>query len=516
MNNEKRQYNKKTSEVPDQGLMYGKIPPQAKEIESAILGAILLERGSFDVASEIVKADSFYLPANQKIFGSMEVLSKKGLPIDLLTICEELRKIEELEMVGGAYYISKLTNSIVSAANIDYHCRIIQEKFILRELGKMGSEISNDAYNDTTDAFELIDKAGEMVSTISSGNIKKPYVSMSSGLAKAIVKIEDLRTKDNNITGIPSGFASIDKVTHGWQNEDLIILAARPSVGKTAFAGNIAVNAAKFFVEEARKTNTKPKSVAFFSLEMSTGQLINRIISCESEIPLDKLGTGKVDDSEMKTIYQITEELNKLPIFFDDQGAQTSFDVRTKSRNLKLKHDVGLIIIDYLQLMSGVGKSKGNREQEISGISRDLKALAKELKVPILPLSQLSRATETRKGDHKMPQLSDLRESGAIEQDADMVMFLYRPEYYDVTANEFGDNNKGETHLKIAKHRNGSLETVKLKALLHIQKFIEEEQDFFKPADKLESSWKSMSEINKGSKMSNDFETEEDADWLKG
>ena len=270
---------------------------------------------------------------------------------------------------------------------------------------------------------------------------------------------------------MPTGFKTLDKITYGWQPTDLIILAARPSVGKTAFALNLARSAALH--------PTKPTGVAFFSLEMSAGQLVQRILSAESEIWLEKISRGKLEEHEMKQLYaKGIQHLATAPIFIDDTAALNIFELRAKCRRLKNKHNVGLIIIDYLQLMSGTGDNKnGNREQEISRISRDLKGLAKELQVPIIALSQLSRAVESRKEGNKMPQLSDLRESGAIEQDADMVMFLYRPEYYDITANEMGESNKGETHVRIAKHRNGSLETIKLRALLHIQKFIEDDNN---------------------------------------
>jgi replicative DNA helicase len=272
---------------------------------------------------------------------------------------------------------------------------------------------------------------------------------------------------------VPSGFNTLDRITYGWQPTDLIILAARPSVGKTAFALNLARNAALHA--------TKATPIAFFSLEMSASQLVQRILSAESEIHLEKISRGKLEEHEMKQLYAkgITR-LTQAPIFIDDSAALNIFELRAKCRRLKNKHDVGLIIIDYLQLMSGTGDNRnGNREQEISKISRDLKGLAKELQVPIIALSQLSREVEKRKEGNKMPQLSDLRESGAIEQDADMVMFLYRPEYYDITANEFGESNRGETHVRIAKHRNGSLETIKLRALLHIQKFVDDEGSDF-------------------------------------
>ncbi|MGH2565996.1 MAG: replicative DNA helicase, partial [Ginsengibacter sp.] len=302
---------------------------------------------------------------------------------------------------------------------------------------------------------------------------------------KTVQRIEDLRHKNEDVTGVPSGFSSLDRVTYGWQNTDLIILAARPAVGKTAFALNLARNAAM--------NGNKQTPVALFSLEMSAGQLVQRILAAESEIWLEKIARGKLEEHEMKQLYaRGIQRLAKAPIYIDDTPALNIFELRAKSRRLKTKHNIGLIIIDYLQLMSGTGDNRqSNREQEISNISRNLKALAKELNVPIVALSQLSREVEKRgaKDGTKMPQLSDLRESGAIEQDADLVMFLYRPEYYDITSNEMGENNRGETIVRIAKHRNGTLETIKLRALLHIQKFVEDESGGFGgPA--LPGNWK--------------------------
>jgi len=384
-------------------------------------------------------------------------------------VVEELRFREELEMTGGPYYVTRLTNAVVSAANIEAHARIILQKFIQRELIRISGEIITDSYEDSTDVFDLLDDAESKLFEITNNHLRKNFDTIDQVLVKTIQRIEDLRHKDDDISGVPSGFASLDRITYGWQPTDLIILAARPSVGKTAFALNLARHAALH--------PTKPVPIAFFSLEMSASQLVQRILSAESEIWLEKISRGKLEEHEMKQLYaKGIQRLAQAPIFIDDSAALNIFELRAKCRRLKNKHNVGLILIDYLQLMSGTGDNRnGNREQEISKISRDLKGLAKELQVPIIALSQLSREVEKRKEGNKMPQLSDLRESGAIEQDADMVMFLYRPEYYDINANEFGESNKGETHVRIAKHRNGSLETIKLRALLHIQKFVDEQ-----------------------------------------
>jgi replicative DNA helicase len=494
--NKDRKQRKKSS--LDLGTMvYGKVPPQAKDLEEAVLGAIMLDKNAFDAVVEILKPECFYVEAHQRIYRSMQSLSNKSQPIDILTVAEELRSKEELEMIGGAYYVTKLTNTVVSSANIEAHSRIILQKFIQRELIRISGEIIGDAYEDSTDVFDLLDDAESKLFEITNNHLRKNFDTIDSVLVKTIQRIEDLRHKNEDVTGVPSGFPSLDRVTYGWQNTDLIILAARPAVGKTAFALNLARNA----VMHA----SKQTPVALFSLEMSAGQLVQRILSAESEIWLEKIARGKLEEHEMKQLYaRGIQKLAQAPLFIDDTPALNIFELRAKCRRLKNKHNIGLIIIDYLQLMSGTSENRNsNREQEISNISRNLKALAKELSVPIIALSQLSRAVETRsagKDGNKMPQLSDLRESGAIEQDADMVMFLYRPEYYDITQNEMGENNRGETIVRIAKHRNGTLETIKLRALLHIQKFTEDDGSTFGSTG-LPGNWKPVSDIEGGPKV---------------
>jgi replicative DNA helicase len=484
-------------------MVYGKVPPQAKDLEEAVLGAIMLEKNAFDNVAEILKPECFYVDGHQRIFRCMQNLAQKSQPIDILTVVEELRSREELEMVGGAYSVTKLTNTVVSSANIQAHSRIILQKFIQRELIRISGEIIGDAYEDTTDVFDLLDDAESKLFEITNNHLRKNFDTIDSVLVKTIQRIEDLRHKNEDVTGVPTGYSALDRVTYGWQNTDLIILAARPSVGKTAFALNLARNAALHA--------SKPTPVAVFSLEMSAGQLVQRILAAESEIWLEKIARGKLEEHEMKQLYaRGIQRLAQAPIFIDDTPALNIFELRAKCRRLKNKHNIGMIIIDYLQLMSGTGENRNsNREQEISNISRNLKSLAKELSVPIIALSQLSREVEKRgaKDGTKMPQLSDLRESGAIEQDADMVMFLYRPEYYDITTNEMGENNRGETHVRIAKHRNGSLETIKLRALLHIQKFIEDDGGNFGSVG-LPGNWKPVTDdegpklyIQTGSKM---------------
>lgn len=499
-------------------MVFGKVPPQARELEEAILGAVMLEKSAFDTVVEILKPECFYLDAHQRIYKAMQGLAIKSSPIDMLTVVEELKLREELEIVGGPYFVTRLTNAVVSSANIEAHSRIVLQKFIQRELIRISGEIIGDAYEDSTDVFDLLDNAEGKLFEITNNHLRKNFDDINSVLVKTFNRIEDMRNRKDEITGVPTGFPSLDKITYGWQPTDLIILAARPSVGKTAFALNLARSAAI----RQKGDDRPPTPVAFFSLEMSSSQLVQRVLSAESEIWLEKIARGKLEEHEMKQLYKKGfDRLSNAPIFIDDSAALNIFELRAKCRRLKNKHNVGLIIIDYLQLMSGSADRNSNREQEISKISRDLKGLAKELQVPIIALSQLSREVEKRKEGNKMPQLSDLRESGAIEQDADLVMFLYRPEYYEVITDEFGESNKGETHVKIAKHRNGSLETVKLKALLHIQKFVEEDGgDFNSGFPGAGGNWKPVNSgggedgarmyIQKGSKM-NDGQFDDEA-----
>lgn len=459
---------KRLKSSPDlNSFVYGKVPPQARELEEAILGAIMLEKNAFNTASEILKPECFYVDAHQRIFSAMLGLVNKNLPIDMLTVVEELRKREEIDVVGGPYYITKLTNTVTSSAHIETHCKILIQKFIQRELIRLSGEVIGDAYEDSSDAFELLDEAESKLFELTNSYVKGNYSDLGDVLVEAINRIEELRISKEDFSGVPSGFKALDAITNGFQPTDLIIIAARPSVGKTALALNLARNAAMH--------PTKPVPVGLFSLEMSNAQLVQRILSAQSEVPMERITRGKLEQYEMEQLYtKGVKALTEAPIYLDDTAALNIFELRAKCRRMVSRHKVGMIVIDYLQLMSGTSDNKSmNREQEISSISRALKGLAKELKIPVVALSQLSRAVESRKEGNKIPQLSDLRESGAIEQDADMVMFIYRPEYYEMGQDENGRSTKGETHIKIAKHRNGSLDTVKLKALLHIQKFVD-------------------------------------------
>lgn len=476
-NNSKKTNNKPAINL--NSLALGKVPPQAREMEEAVLGGCLIVDSCFDTVAELLKAEYFYTDYSQKIFAAMAELRGKGVTIEMLSVIEQLQKNGHLEDVGGPFKIAQLTRDVVSTANILPWAETVRIKYMMRELGKLGGEVHVMSYDASIEVEELTEHLEKNLTLITSGNDKKTYEHISTGLMRSLNRIDELKALGQSITGVPSTFNHLDKITAGWQPTDLIILAARPAVGKTAFALNLARNAAL--------NQIKPVKVGFFSLEMSAKQLVDRILSAESEVFLEKISRGTVTAYDDKELLSASMRLDKAGIFIDDTPGLTVFELRSRARRLKRKEDVGMIIIDYLQLMSGDGR-QNNREQEISKISRELKALAKELGIPIIALSQLSRATETRTGDKKMPQLSDLRESGAIEQDADMVMFMYRPEYYDVNNNENGESTKGETHIKIAKHRNGELATVILYANLAIQKFSDVGVVNVSPAE-LPSSW---------------------------
>ncbi|MFK7757284.1 MAG: replicative DNA helicase [Flavobacteriales bacterium] len=443
-------------------LDVGKIPPQAVELETAVLGAMMLEKEAVNAVIEILKPDSFYKDVHQKIYFAIQDLFARSEPIDILTVTQTLKKQGDLEFVGGAYYISQLTDRVASTANVETHARIIAQKFIQRELIRISNEIIKDAFEESTDVFDLLDKAEDSLFQVAEGNIKKSYSKMSGVVKEALDGIEAAMKNKDGVSGVPSGFTKLDRVTGGWQRSDMIVLAARPGMGKTAFVLSMARNMAVDY----------KVPVAVFSLEMSAVQLVNRLISGESEIEGDKLKRGSLDDHEYHKMHDRITRLAEAPIFIDDTPGLSVFDLRAKCRRLKAQHGIDMIVIDYLQLMTAGGNNnKGNREQEISTISRSIKGLAKELDVPIIALSQLSRAVESRGGDKK-PMLSDLRESGAIEQDADIVSFIYRPEYYGLDVDEEGNSLKGVGEIIIAKHRNGALDTVQLRFKGQFAKFV--------------------------------------------
>ncbi|MCX6278416.1 MAG: replicative DNA helicase [Bacteroidetes bacterium] len=446
---------------------HGKIPPQALDLEETVLGAMMLENDRLAEVIEILKSEVFYKESHQIIFNAIKSLFGKNEPVDILTVTEELRKSGELEIAGGAYFITMLTNRIASAANIEFHARIIIQKFIQRELIRVSSEIIKEAYEDTTDVFDLLDKAETGLFAISETSIGKSYMDMQSIIKEAIKEIAAGRNQEGKLKGVGSGFTELDRITSGWQKSDLIIIASRPGMGKTAFALTMARNAAIDF----------RKPVAIFSLEMASVQLVTRLISSETEIPQEKLRKGNMEDHEWAQLNARITSLIDAPLFIDDTAALSIFDLRAKCRRLKAHHDVQMIIVDYLQLMQGSQDTRGNREQEISSISRSLKTLAKELNVPVIALSQLSRASEKRAAAAK-PILSDLRESGSIEQDADMVLFIYRPEYYKIDTDEQGDSTAGVAEVLIAKNRNGPLKDVRLRFISKYAKFADADIDY--------------------------------------
>jgi replicative DNA helicase len=441
---------------------YGRIPPQATDLEEAVLGAIMLEKDAVITVLDILKPESFYKESHQIIYQAILDLSKKHDPIDILTVTETLKKSGQLEDIGGAVYITQLTGKVASAAHLDYHARIIAQKFIQRELIRVTSEIQSRSFDESQDVDELLDFSEQELFKIAEGNIKKETVKIDKLIEEAINKIEEASKREDNLSGVPSGFTKLDRMTSGWQNSDLIIVAARPSMGKTAFVLSMTRNIA---VEHHRP-------VAMFSLEMSSLQLVNRLIVSETELPSERIRNGRLEPWEWEQLDYRIKSLTEAPIYIDDTPAISIYELRAKCRRLKNLFDIQLIIIDYLQLMSGTPETRGNREQEVSTISRSLKGIAKELNVPIIALSQLNRSVELR-GGSKKPQLSDLRESGAIEQDADIVMFIHRPEKYGIDVDDDNNSTKGIAQIIVAKHRNGAVGDVNLKFREEIAKFMD-------------------------------------------
>lgn len=455
--------------TPSNDQNFSKLPPQAIDLEEAVLGALMIEKDALTAVADILRPDSFYKESHVRIYSAIVTLFADSEPIDMLTVTAKLRSTGELELVGGASYIMELTSKVNSAANIEFHARIISQAYIKRELIKVSSEIQREAYEDTTDVFRLLDKTEQSLFAISESNIKKNYADMGALMRQALAELDQKKNNKDGLTGVPSGFSALDRLTSGWQKTELMILAARPGMGKTAFVVSSLRNAAVDF----------NIPVAIFSLEMSSVQLVNRLISAEAEIDSEKIRKGSLAPHEWEQLHHRIHRLTNAPIYIDDTPALSVLELRAKCRRLKAQHDIQMIVIDYLQLMTGDtgGKSPGNREQEIAMISRSLKNLAKELDVPVIALSQLSRAVETRGGE-KRPQLSDLRESGSIEQDADMVIFLYRPEYYGITEDEAGNSVAGVGEVILAKNRAGSLDTIQLRFIGKYTKFADLDSGF--------------------------------------
>ena len=447
---------------------YGRIQPQAPELEEAVLGALMIEKDAYSLVSEILRPESFYEHRHQLIYSAITDLAVNQKPVDILTVKEQLSKRGELEEVGGPFYITQLSSKVASSAHIEYHARIIAQKSLARELITFTSNIQSKAFDETLDVDDLMQEAEGKLFEISQQNMKKDYTQINPVIDEAYKLIQKAAARTDGLSGLESGFTKLDKMTSGWQNSDLIIIAARPAMGKTAFVLSMAKNIAVDF----------RNPVALFSLEMSNVQLVNRLISNVCEIESGKIKSGQLAGHEWQ---QLDYKLKNL-LYVDDTPSLSVFELRTKARRLVREHGVKIIIIDYLQLMNASGMAFGSRQEEVSTISRSLKGLAKELNIPIVALSQLNRGVESREGiDGKRPQLSDLRESGAIEQDADMVCFIHRPEYYKIYQDDRGNDLRGMAEIVIAKHRNGAVGEVLLRFKGEFTRFSNPEDDMVIP-----------------------------------
>ena len=450
----------------------GRLQPQARELEEAVLGALMLEKDAYSIVSEILKPECFYEKAHEKIYAAIVDLALSQRPVDMLTVTEQLKKRGELEDVGGPFYISQLTSKVASSAHIEYHARIIAQKYLARELISFTAMIQGKAFDETLDVEDLMQEAEGKLFEISQRNVKKDVTQINPVIKDAMEMLQKAALQKEGLSGLRTGFEGLDKMTSGWQNSDLIVIAARPAMGKTAFVLSMAKNIAVDY----------RNPVALFSLEMSNVQLVNRLITNVCEIPSEKIKSGQLASYEWQQLDYKLKDLLDAPLYVDDTPSLSVFELRTKARRLVREHGVRIIIIDYLQLMNASGMAFGSRQEEVSTISRSLKGLAKELNIPIIALSQLNRGVESREGiDGKRPQLSDLRESGAIEQDADMVCFIHRPEYYKIYQDDRGNDLRGMAEIVIAKHRNGAVGEVLLRFKGEFTRFSNPEDDMVIP-----------------------------------
>lgn len=440
-----------------------RVPPQNIEAEQAVLGAMLIDKEAIAKATEVLSADDFYREAHRVIFSAMLELYNKNEAVDMVTVTEILKRDNKLEDIGGIAYITSLANVVLTAANVKYHAEIVAEKSVLRQLVRVSTEIAAMGYEANEDVGTLLDTAESRILEISNRKKKNDFTAINDILMDSVQSIESLLQNKGGLTGLPAGFADLDKLTSGLHPSDFIILAARPSMGKTALALNIVQNVA---LRAHKVIGGEPRSVAFFSLEMSKEQLVNRMLCAEAGIDSQRLRVGEMHDEDWTHLWDACDTMSRAKIYIDDTAGITAMDMRSRARRLKAEHGLDLIVIDYLQLMQGSGKrnNSGDRQQEVSEISRSLKALARELDVPVLALSQLSRSVESRQV--KRPMLSDLRESGSLEQDADIVAFLYREDYYNP------ETENKHTELIIAKHRNGPVDTVNLFFQKQFTKFV--------------------------------------------
>lgn len=452
-NNNQQRRNQQRQPLYDYG---GRQLPHDKDLEEAVLGALMLEKDAYTIVCDILKAECFYEPANKKIYEAIQSLGASQQPIDMLTVTEQLRLNGTLDEVGGPMFVSELTSRVASGAHVDYHARIVAQKYLARELITFASDVERKAFDESNDVDDLMQEAEGKLFEISQRNVKKDVTQIDPVIGQAIEQIQNAANRTSGLSGLETGFHELDKLTSGWQNSDLIIIAARPAMGKTAFVLSMAKNMAVNY----------NSPTAIFSLEMSNLQLVNRLVSNVCELPSEKIKSGQLSPMEWDQLMARIKHLYGAPLYIDDTPSLSVFELRTKARRLVREHNVKIIIIDYLQLMNASGMKFGSREQEVSMISRSLKQLAKELNIPIIALSQLNRSVESRGGDGKdgkRPQLSDLRESGAIEQDADIVCFIHRPEYYYKSNNDGTDRNiKGLAEFIVAKHRSGRVDDVEM------------------------------------------------------
>lgn len=465
---------KKEVSIDAIGIETGKVPPQAVDVEEAVLGAMMIEPNCVPDVLDSLTADCFYKEANRKVFMAISSLSSEHQPVDIYTVSEELKRQGSIDEIGGPYYLSLLSSRVGAAAHVEYHVKILLQKYIQRELITISAEMQRDSFDDSIPVDDLLDNSQSKLFELAERNMKRATLPVQDVIKDTVAEIEANQDRTDGLSGLPSGFTGIDKITLGWQASDLVIIAARPAMGKTAFVLTMARNMAV--------DHRIP--VAFFSLEMSSKQLVKRLLVSETGLSSEKIRGGKkLLDYELVQLHERIKDLTTAPLFIDDTPSISVYELRSKARRLVRNAGVKLIIIDYLQLMTGPPELRGMREQEVSNISRSLKAIAKELDIPVIALSQLSRAVETR-GGNKRPQLSDLRESGAIEQDADIVMFIHRPEYYGT---ESETSVQGEAQVIIAKHRNGSTADVPMRFRASEARFVDANDDgFISPDDDIE------------------------------
>lgn len=438
----------------------GKLPPHDVELEKVVLGACMLEKDAYMNVCDVLVPDSFYDPVNQKIFQAISTLGLNQRPIDMMTVTEQLRQDGTLEEVGGALHISELTGSVYSAANVEYHAKIVAQKYLARRLIAFASKVEANAFDESNDVDSLLQEAEGNLFDISQTQLKREVTQIDPVLNLALEQIQTAANTSTGLSGLQTGFTDLDKMTSGWQNSDLIIIAARPAMGKTAFVLSMAKNMAIDY----------NIPVAIFTLEMANVQLVKRLISNVAELDGAKIKSGQLTQEEWDRLNSRLRGVYSAPLYLDETPGLSITEMRTKARRLVRERGVKMIMIDYLQLMNATGLKLGSREQEVSTISRSLKALAKELNIPIIALSQLNRSTETR--EDKRPVLSDLRESGAIEQDADIVCFIHRPEYYTKSTEDAeGNDIRGLAQLIVAKHRSGAVGDVKMRFVSSFAKF---------------------------------------------